>query len=176
MSRVVVFAKKGAQWVGLAGSILTMLIGCIHVFHSGAALDWPDQDVPFLTDTAKTIWRDKLFSLRPDVFVESWTPLVTGVCGVLCHVVQFPRLHCITKSYFNYFWFLMFQGLFATISYCGGLGILFGIPVFTSALLAFIGLLFDEGDASLKFNWKLGGGGGKHPPQDDLFMGANRHV
>lgn len=52
--------------------------------------------------------------------------------------------------------FQMVSGLFATIGYNGGLGVIFSIPVFVSALFSFIVLLMKKDtNASLAFNDKM---------------------
>eukprot|EP01056_Protomagalhaensia_sp_Gyna25_P001945 Protomagalhaensia_sp_Gyna_25__1944@NODE_2035_length_1335_cov_382_981481_g1680_i0_p2_GENE_NODE_2035_length_1335_cov_382_981481_g1680_i0NODE_2035_length_1335_cov_382_981481_g1680_i0_p2_ORF_typecomplete_len163_score28_42Peptidase_U4/PF03419_13/0_084DUF3054/PF11255_8/0_17_NODE_2035_length_1335_cov_382_981481_g1680_i0165653 len=150
------FFRWAGKWCGLLGSGLTLLLGCLHIFLIGASIEWP-QHRPITDDVQASTWRAPMFSLVPDILLETWTPFVVGLLGILAHFRDHRRLHFITESFVNYFVFNMFEGLFATIAYNGGIGILFSIVVWLAAFFSLCALIIDDGSASLDLNFKRPG-------------------
>lgn len=148
-------ANAVAKWTGLVGSLLTFVLGIVHICDITARIYWPS-NVGFITDVNRLTWRDPLFTLNPIVMLDVWTPFIFGAMGLLAHTEKAKRLEVVTESFLNYFIFNMICGLFATIGYNGGLGIIFCIPVFLAALFSGIVLIMQkDANASLKLNNKF---------------------
>lgn len=147
------FFRRGGKWLGFLGSCLTLVLGCLHIFLIGATVHWPTGKIT--DDVQAATWRAPMFSLVPAVLLETWTPFIVGLVGIFAHFRDYKRCKVITESFVNYFMFNMFEGLFATIAYNGGLGIIFSVVVWLAALFCFCALLIDDGDASLDLNVKL---------------------
>eukprot|EP01053_Blabericola_migrator_P004615 Blabericola_migrator_1__4614@NODE_2448_length_2743_cov_122_730942_g1532_i0_p3_GENE_NODE_2448_length_2743_cov_122_730942_g1532_i0NODE_2448_length_2743_cov_122_730942_g1532_i0_p3_ORF_typecomplete_len120_score17_60SNARE_assoc/PF09335_11/0_11_NODE_2448_length_2743_cov_122_730942_g1532_i015061865 len=96
------FFRKAGRWTGFIGSILTFILGCLHIFLIGASIEWP-YNRPITDDVQAETWRRAMFSLVPDILLETWTPFVVGLIGVLAHFKDYKRCKFITESFVNYF-------------------------------------------------------------------------
>jgi len=70
-------------------------------------------------------WRE-IFSLRPSVLVETWTPVFFGILSVTAHFPGFNH-RFITKSWFHAGAWNVFLALFGHLGYGGNIGIIFGM-------------------------------------------------
>ncbi|EZG46744.1 putative transmembrane protein [Gregarina niphandrodes] len=130
---------KAARWVGLSSSLLTLVLGVVHLCRQHVSIHWPSKiHAAFLDDVQQAAWRTRVFTLAPDYFLECWTPVLVGLIGVACHSNYFRLTQKVTSNFGFYFVFLMIQALFANIGYRGGLGILVSVVSFVAALLALI--------------------------------------
>lgn len=62
--------KSAARWSGFIAAICTAVLGVLHVCYSNAEIEWPPEGVKFTADVNGPTWRDRLFSLDPDIFSE----------------------------------------------------------------------------------------------------------
>lgn len=115
-----------AQWVSLT-------IGCFTVFlfwvHWGTAVDnyGAETSGSFLGTTTDTNveWR-LIFSLRPEIFVDLFTPLVFGLAEALQHLSpQYMNKSIAGTWVVRAIWFFI-MSLFAQFGYGGNLGVLVG--------------------------------------------------
>lgn len=136
------------KWLGLISSVLTLVLGIVHLVTIDASVKWPAGS-DFIKDVQKETWRDRLFTFQPDLFFDAWTPFVFGAIGVMAHIKQFPNICKLTKNFLRYFVFLFIMALFANLGYNGGLGILFGSVTLLAALFALIIFFMSDGNACL---------------------------
>lgn len=92
--------------------------GCI-----GRSLRWGTGGFTINGDT-NADWRS-IFSLRPSVLVETWTPVFFGILSVTAHFPGFEH-RFITKSWFHAGAWNCFLALFGHLGYGGNIGIIFG--------------------------------------------------
>eukprot|EP01056_Protomagalhaensia_sp_Gyna25_P003744 Protomagalhaensia_sp_Gyna_25__3743@NODE_3364_length_605_cov_3_858657_g2820_i0_p1_GENE_NODE_3364_length_605_cov_3_858657_g2820_i0NODE_3364_length_605_cov_3_858657_g2820_i0_p1_ORF_typecomplete_len165_score2_60DUF4818/PF16089_5/4_4e03DUF4818/PF16089_5/0_03DUF4818/PF16089_5/8_5e03DUF202/PF02656_15/19DUF202/PF02656_15/95RseC_MucC/PF04246_12/64RseC_MucC/PF04246_12/52_NODE_3364_length_605_cov_3_858657_g2820_i0111584 len=136
------------KWIGLISSVLTLVLGFVHLVTIDASVKWPSGS-NFIKDVQATTWRYPLFTFRPDAFFDIWTPFVFGVVGVMAHIKQFPNICKLTKNFLRYFVFLLVAALFANLGYNGGLGIICGSVTLLAALFAVIIFFVSDGNACL---------------------------
>lgn len=117
-----------------------------------------------------------------DFAVDHWTPVVFGFVGWLMHFESFscarvlgsfsrflvrPFITSFSYTCNQVFNFVM--GLFATIGYRGGLGIIFSIPIWICCLFSLLAYLICDDSADLNLAWKFWEGlhGTKSKPAAD---------
>ncbi|XRB01173.1 Transmembrane protein [Pycnococcus provasolii] len=136
------FIRAYSLLVGL----LVMVIGFIHLDNVlvefcddrvqncvGPSLVWANSDNPVADvngpfaggfTLGQPRWRN-VFTLRPDVFLDVWSPLMFGIIMVLCHFANF-KVNFIAGSWARMAFFYLFGSLFAIFGYAGNLGIITG--------------------------------------------------
>eukprot|EP01053_Blabericola_migrator_P000194 Blabericola_migrator_1__193@NODE_1051_length_5591_cov_140_882513_g723_i0_p3_GENE_NODE_1051_length_5591_cov_140_882513_g723_i0NODE_1051_length_5591_cov_140_882513_g723_i0_p3_ORF_typecomplete_len158_score13_27Phage_holin_1/PF04531_13/34Phage_holin_1/PF04531_13/26Formdeh_trans/PF09163_11/1_5Formdeh_trans/PF09163_11/2_2e03DUF2231/PF09990_9/25DUF2231/PF09990_9/5_7e02FeoB_associated/PF12669_7/8_1e03FeoB_associated/PF12669_7/0_75_NODE_1051_length_5591_cov_140_882513_g723_i050355508 len=136
-----------AKWTGLISSVLTVVLGFVHLVRIDARVKWPSG---FIDDDQQGTWRAPLFTFQPDAFFDIWTPMVLGVMGIMAHIKQFPNLCAmLTKDFTRYFIYLLVTALFGNLGYNGGLGIIVGAVTLLAALFALISIFVDNSTACL---------------------------
>ena len=66
---------------------MTVFIGTlIDRFQTDVHFDFKSDDCGFMTHQECVHGWRKIFSFRPEVFVDIWTPFVVGMIGVLFHI------------------------------------------------------------------------------------------
>lgn len=130
------------SYLGLISSVLSMVLGIVHVCNVRARIHWPEYRV--IDDVQKYTWRMPLFTFTPDIFLDVWTPFFFGLIGTMAHISNFAAVRRMTHDYIHYLVFLLIQGLFANIGYDGGLGIIVSAVTFAAALFALVGWLMDK--------------------------------
>merc|ERR1712151_1128695 len=86
-------------------------------------------------------WRT-VFTLRPDVFIDLWTPVIIGAIGTCIHLkfLNFPYV----KNYEMYSVFMVMTALFANVGYAAKLGVFVAILSVIAALLCVVARLTGE--------------------------------
>jgi len=145
---------KVTGWVSLVAGILVVILGFFRICGSGAKLAW----IPAaLQDQNKQHWRVPLFTFTPDNFADAWTPLAMGVLACACHLKATSKsVEFLHKSHLRLFIYYVVMGLFGTIGYMGGLGIIFSAFVFLAALFQLIAIFIARGQ-SIILDLEVGG-------------------
>eukprot|EP00922_Rhytidocystis_sp_ex-Travisia-forbesii_P006230 GHVS01009030.1.p1 GENE.GHVS01009030.1~~GHVS01009030.1.p1 ORF type:complete len:182 (+),score=30.51 GHVS01009030.1:362-907(+) len=154
-----VFAKI-TRWLCLVSGILTIILGFISIFTKNASLSVGNG---FADDANnRGSWRMALFSFTPDVFVDTWTPMVMGFVTTLVHFNSF-KFQMISENFARMFVWLFVLGMFGNLGYSGGIGIIVGSFTFLADLFCLIAALIHDGPANLelsygnKFSLPIGG-------------------
>ncbi|KAH0482493.1 MAG: uncharacterized protein KVP18_004313 [Porospora cf. gigantea A] len=156
--RAVQALQRTARFTGFLSGWLAVLVGIIHILTIEAHLVWPTREEGATgwsvieDDVNKYIWRLKLFSLEPDVFIDSWTPLVLGSLTIAAH--SGARLPFVSTSFAVHTLWMLFLGLFGVVGYRGGIGIVCSIPVWISAFCSLGAFLVADDEAT--YQWRLG--------------------
>lgn len=137
--------QASARWIGAISSVLTFVLGIVHIVTYPASVSWPDGG--FLDDVNAWSWRS-LFTFAPSVIATQWTPLLFGILGILMHMDK-KYLQWGTATFAHYFVFNFVKGLFADIAYAGGLGIIFSVVTWITCLLCLICYFLADENASL---------------------------
>jgi len=122
-------------------SVLTLLVGLIHFVQKAEDLDVNFSDCSFFQEDCNGGWRN-VFTFRPNVFFDIWTPLVFGLLGI--------GLHCrfvyykIVLNYMTYAFFMIVTALFANVGYVGLCGVLAAAFSVACALVCVIVRLMGE--------------------------------
>eukprot|EP01054_Gregarina_sp_Poly1_P000994 Gregarina_sp_Poly_1__993@NODE_1241_length_4666_cov_269_446184_g846_i0_p3_GENE_NODE_1241_length_4666_cov_269_446184_g846_i0NODE_1241_length_4666_cov_269_446184_g846_i0_p3_ORF_typecomplete_len156_score15_50COPI_assoc/PF08507_10/2_1COPI_assoc/PF08507_10/51_NODE_1241_length_4666_cov_269_446184_g846_i0513980 len=142
--------QTATRWMCFIASVLTVVLGIVHLIDKSPRLKWPDGS--FHDDaTNMQRWRFQLFTFSPNVFVDSWTPLVLGLAGTAAHFEGVGGgVGFLTKDFLTTAIFQLICALFANLAYNGGLGILFSIVAFAASLFGFVTAFSDEDSASLE--------------------------
>lgn len=140
------------RWLCFIASILTAVLGVVHLVDSKARLHWPGSGQKFHDDAVNQVtWRYNLFTLMPTIFVDNWTPLVLGLAGTAAHFEDVGHgISFLTKDFLTAAIFQLICALFADLAYNGGLGIIFSIFAFAASLFGFVTAFSDEDSASLE--------------------------
>merc|ERR1711920_201586 len=123
-------------------SILTLLVGIIHFVQKVEDLRVVFSDCGFFQEGCNAPWRE-VFTLRPNIFFDLWTPTVFGLLGI--------GLHCrfvyykIVYNYMTYAFFMAVTALFANIGYVGIFGVFCGMFSVACALVCVMVRLMGEG-------------------------------
>merc|ERR1719210_705935 len=92
-------------------------------------------------------WRG-LFTLRPNVLFDVWTPLLFGILGTSIHVHNlrfcFFFEWLLPRSYVQYAFFMLTTALIADFGYCGKAGVIVGAVSVVSFVLCIIVRLTGE--------------------------------
>eukprot|EP01056_Protomagalhaensia_sp_Gyna25_P000878 Protomagalhaensia_sp_Gyna_25__877@NODE_1422_length_1850_cov_541_589729_g1147_i0_p2_GENE_NODE_1422_length_1850_cov_541_589729_g1147_i0NODE_1422_length_1850_cov_541_589729_g1147_i0_p2_ORF_typecomplete_len158_score16_54_NODE_1422_length_1850_cov_541_589729_g1147_i06731146 len=136
-----------AKWTGLISSVLTLVLGLVHIIKIDARVHWPNGS--FIDDNQAGSWRWPLFTFQPDRFFDIWTPFLLGLLGVMAHIRQFPNICKLTKDFVRYFIFLFIVALFGNLGYNGGLGIIVGSVTLLAALFVLIVIFVNNENACL---------------------------
>eukprot|EP00922_Rhytidocystis_sp_ex-Travisia-forbesii_P027971 GHVS01041049.1.p1 GENE.GHVS01041049.1~~GHVS01041049.1.p1 ORF type:complete len:354 (-),score=79.43 GHVS01041049.1:600-1661(-) len=162
-------------WVCFTSSLLTILLGFVVIFASGASIHWPttvaivdtvtlhssatpsfssfpsSSSSAFLTDVNQLYWRQRLFSFTPSVLIDKFTPLLMGILSLLIHTHPFTYqpVRTLTLSFARLFGWTLCVALWGNLGYAGGLGIVVGTVTLLASLLCFISMWACDGPASL---------------------------
>merc|ERR1719461_2209898 len=116
------------------GSLCTLVVGILYLILRLEDLRLEFDGCSFLEEDCNRRWRD-LFSLRPNILFDVWTPLLFGILGTSIHLHSLRFNHffelVIPNNYIQYAAFMLVTALFANFGYCGQFGVLVG---FTSVL------------------------------------------
>ncbi|EZG46747.1 putative transmembrane protein [Gregarina niphandrodes] len=138
------------KFMHLFASLLTLVVGLVHLSKRKPRIHWPDSG--FITDN-NIYWRYQMFSFAPSVFIDNWTAVVLGGWGIMSHLQVSGRfLGAPAKSFITASIFLIFMGLFGTLAYAGGLGIIFSIFTFLAAVIALVLAFTNNQSASLEIH------------------------
>ncbi|EZG46748.1 putative transmembrane protein [Gregarina niphandrodes] len=141
---------QAARIIHILASLLTLVVGLIHVLQKKPRVHWPDK---FTDDLNAATWRATMFSLAPLVLVDNWTAVAMGIWGLLAHMKQAGSfLGAPTVDMLNAGVYLVIMGLWATIAYAGGIGVIFSCVTFLGALVCLILAFVDNQSASLALN------------------------
>lgn len=144
---------KFTSWLGLFCGVFTLLVWCFLLSGINAKIKVDTSDV--LNDVNKFYWRDAMFSFRPTVFFDIWTPFVMGFISILCHFNSF-ELQWMSRTFVHYFLWNFVLALFGNIGYAGGIGIICSSFTFLCTLLSLICIIVVS-DQSPKLGLSLPG-------------------
>lgn len=111
-------------------SLLTLIQGIAYVILRLAGMDAEFESCGFFEADCNRGWRG-IFSLRPSVVFDAWTPFALGVLGVSVHI-SFLRLCAffawiLPTTYAQYAFFMALTALFGNVGYLGQCGIIIAI-------------------------------------------------
>mmetsp|Transcript_71456 Transcript_71456/g.201730 ORF Transcript_71456/g.201730 Transcript_71456/m.201730 type:complete len:151 (-) Transcript_71456:212-664(-) len=114
-------------------SCLTLVQGIAFLFFKVKNLEVLFQDCDGLLEPedCNVQWR-AVFTLRPEVLLDLWTPVILGALGIAIHL---KRDRSPIKSYVAYAFFMFTTATFGNIGYLSQAGIF--LAVFTTIALAF---------------------------------------
>eukprot|EP00917_Polyrhabdina_sp_WS-2016_P031865 GHVP01068003.1.p1 GENE.GHVP01068003.1~~GHVP01068003.1.p1 ORF type:complete len:317 (+),score=28.53 GHVP01068003.1:751-1701(+) len=125
------------RWTGFIACICALVVGFFQIVTIKASLEWPTNG--FFMDVNYVLWRNKLFSFAPIVFVDSWTPIALGLLGALPHLkIALNLTHRIVQDFVSYFIFNLILAFWGVMGYAGGFGIILSIAPLLAALLSLI--------------------------------------
>lgn len=144
--------------VSLAGLIaggLTFSLGIFHLLATNPSLKWPSS---FLEDVNADTWRNSLFSLAPNAFVDIWAPAGIGLISTVVHLKSTEKsvLRFIVRNYVTFALWNVFQALWGDMGYRGGLGICIAILSLGVAAASFaVAVIGGDTSASLRFDYSM---------------------
>merc|ERR1712079_901790 len=97
----------------------------------------------FLEEDCNIQWR-WVYTLRPDILLDLWAPVLFGLLGLSIHVASSDRQ--IVKTYVYYAVFMLMTALFANIGYVGQFGVLLAGYSVVSAVACVVAHLTGERD------------------------------
>eukprot|EP01056_Protomagalhaensia_sp_Gyna25_P005130 Protomagalhaensia_sp_Gyna_25__5129@NODE_597_length_3042_cov_316_815185_g463_i0_p2_GENE_NODE_597_length_3042_cov_316_815185_g463_i0NODE_597_length_3042_cov_316_815185_g463_i0_p2_ORF_typecomplete_len157_score22_34BaxI_1/PF12811_7/61BaxI_1/PF12811_7/0_32COPI_assoc/PF08507_10/4_5MscS_TM/PF12794_7/3_4e02MscS_TM/PF12794_7/0_11DUF2367/PF10164_9/13DUF2367/PF10164_9/62DUF4064/PF13273_6/8_4DUF4064/PF13273_6/1e03DUF4064/PF13273_6/41DUF2627/PF11118_8/24DUF2627/PF11118_8/12DUF2627/PF11118_8/6e02_NODE_597_len len=137
------------RWLCFIASILTFALGIVHIVDTKPRIHWPPRG--FADDNNAASWRYTLFTFMPSTFVDLWTPFVLGLAGIFAHFANVSKIVAfLTHDFLTAALFQAVCGLFATLAYNGGLGIIFSVFCFLASLMCFIVAFSQQESASLE--------------------------
>mmetsp|Transcript_15065 Transcript_15065/g.38255 ORF Transcript_15065/g.38255 Transcript_15065/m.38255 type:complete len:156 (+) Transcript_15065:98-565(+) len=129
-------------------SLCTLVVGILYLI-----LRLEDQHIElehcgFLQEDCNDHWRE-LFSLKPSVVFDVWTPLIFGILGSSIHIKSLRLNHLfewiIPHDYVQYAFFMLVTALFADFGYCGQFGVLVGALSVVGTFMCIVARLMGEG-------------------------------
>lgn len=138
------------------GSNATLMLGLLYIVIrlEEMHLEFSDcwlVEADWLQADCNLSWRG-LFTLRPEVFLDVWTPILIGTMGSSIHVssMRFNFLFewLLPINYVQYALFMLVSALFAAVGYCGQLGVVVGVFCIVSAFMCILARLM--GDIGIK--------------------------
>ncbi|KAH0487769.1 MAG: uncharacterized protein KVP18_000294 [Porospora cf. gigantea A] len=127
------------------------MLGLLHIMNIQAHLRWQKSS---LRDPNAALWRERGFSLAPDVLceapgarhpVDTWAPLALGLFAVLIHTHE-----TIICNFRRFVIFNVLLNLFGVMGYEGAVGLMCSVPVWLCLLFAVPCAVFAEGNPSLE--------------------------
>eukprot|EP00928_Gymnodinium_smaydae_P033948 TRINITY_DN24171_c0_g1_i1.p1 TRINITY_DN24171_c0_g1~~TRINITY_DN24171_c0_g1_i1.p1 ORF type:complete len:168 (+),score=40.26 TRINITY_DN24171_c0_g1_i1:69-506(+) len=113
-------------------SVLTLVVGLLHVIDSVSSVVLNIHCREVLAPDCNAGWRH-VFTLKPNEFVEMWTPAVLGLVASSLHVAAIRQWT--PKSNLVMALLMAFVGVFGDFGYMGMLGVFTGFLSMLSALL-----------------------------------------
>merc|ERR1711920_675906 len=113
-------AQMGSSMCFLA-SLTTLVQGLIFLAQKLQDLSVEFSACGFLEEDCNIAWR-QFFTLRPDIFLDLWAPVLFGILGLSIHLASTDSRRFV-KNYVYYAVFMLTTALFANIGYNGQLGV-----------------------------------------------------
>eukprot|EP00440_Ansanella_granifera_P025970 gb/GFBE01028196.1/.p1 GENE.gb/GFBE01028196.1/~~gb/GFBE01028196.1/.p1 ORF type:complete len:167 (+),score=42.73 gb/GFBE01028196.1/:1-501(+) len=140
MSRNTCMAGNLIQYVGVFSSVLTFVLGIIHIYVKPPSFKlhfkscgWADDDMTTWVD-CNSEWQNN-WGLTA---VPGWCPLFVGAFGAMMlrpgimQVCGFPR------NFLQYGFWLIFQAFFSDFGYGGKIGVVTGWIAICTAIVSFV--------------------------------------
>jgi len=141
-------------------SFLTLSVGLIYIFLKIVNLTLLFDGCGLFEEDCNREWRT-VFTLRPEVLLDLWTPTIFGLLGLSIHCTAFQPCPLVAKllpmTYIQYAFLMTVTALFANFGYLGKAGIIVGILCLIAALFCIVVRLL--GDVFIKFislGWSSG--------------------
>lgn len=139
------------------GSIATLMLGFLYLVLRLEEMRLEISDCGFVQADCNVSWRG-LFTLRPEVLLDVWTPMLIGTMGSSIHVhsMRFNFLFewLLPINYVQYAVFMLVSALFAAVGYCGQLGLMVGAFCLVAAFMCILArLMGDIGIKRLQTKW-----------------------
>lgn len=123
------------------GSICTFILGMIFLFLKIENLRLEVTDCGLFEEDCNQPWRT-VFTLRPEILLDLWTPVIVGVLGAGIHVRSMKV--GFVKTYVQYAIFMLITALFANFGYLGQCGVFLGAFNVLAAVLCILARLMSE--------------------------------
>mmetsp|Transcript_26513 Transcript_26513/g.76449 ORF Transcript_26513/g.76449 Transcript_26513/m.76449 type:complete len:156 (-) Transcript_26513:146-613(-) len=133
-------------------SLFTTLQGIAYLILRLEGLDMRWEECSFFEQDCNYPWRG-IFSFRPNILFDVWTPLLLGVLGMSIHVMalRFCALFqsLLPATYIHYAFFMAITALFGNVGYIGQCGVIIAILSGVAVLFCILARLLGEGSVKL---------------------------
>eukprot|EP00928_Gymnodinium_smaydae_P013325 TRINITY_DN14870_c0_g3_i1.p1 TRINITY_DN14870_c0_g3~~TRINITY_DN14870_c0_g3_i1.p1 ORF type:complete len:179 (+),score=23.85 TRINITY_DN14870_c0_g3_i1:71-538(+) len=141
-----------ASCVSFIASACTLSLGLAYIVLRIESLDFHFQKCGFFEEDCNDHWRG-IFTLRPNVLLDVWTPVLIGILGLSVHVTRLRFCQCfawvLPADYVQYAVFMFVTALFANVGYCGQCGIIVGAVSAFACTLCIIARLVGDGQIKM---------------------------
>eukprot|EP00440_Ansanella_granifera_P033842 gb/GFBE01036717.1/.p1 GENE.gb/GFBE01036717.1/~~gb/GFBE01036717.1/.p1 ORF type:complete len:156 (+),score=15.68 gb/GFBE01036717.1/:1-468(+) len=139
------------------GSLSVLALGFLYLVLKLEQMRLEFSDCGFVQADCNWKWRG-LFTLRPNVLLDVWTPIILGILGSSIHVHSmrfcFFFEWILPTNYVQYAVFMLVTALFASFGYCGQLGVIVGAFSLCTVVLCILARLTGEnGIKRLQTKW-----------------------
>merc|ERR1712151_1479395 len=137
----------GASCFAFLASCCTFVLGIIFVALKVKDLGLLFEECGFLEPADCNLQWRTVFTLRPEILLDLWTPCILGFLGMAIHIksLKFPYV----DNYVKYSLFMILTALFANVGYVAQLGVIIASLSGIAAVLCIVARL--TGDKGLRY-------------------------